>query len=208
MSANKELDALVIRNIADIEAAMNHAKMEIGPRIWEQVARVMQEICDAEAWVAVSDVANDDLWFAHRSWLMADQRKPKADFWIGLDERLSESGEDENSWLSTFVANGPNGATMAFWLNQRILGAGAWKKLVKANDGLVAELRGLGFSVDDDDDRRLYLPVVLDRELLARSFETEDFDVVIEPARIAIVDATKAAPVLVRLRELALAAAS
>jgi hypothetical protein len=208
VSATKELDALVIRNIADIEAAMNHAKNEIGPRIWEQVAQVTQETCDAQAWLAFSDVANDDVWFAHQSWLMADQRKPRADFWIGLDERLSETGEDENSWVATFVASGPNGATMAFWLKQQILGAGAWKKLVKANHALVAELRGLGFAVDDDDDRRLYLPVVLDRELLARSFETEDFDVVMEPARIAVANATKAAPVLVRLRELALAAAS
>lgn len=208
MSKTKELDALVIRNIADIEAAMNHAQKEIGPRIWEKVAQVTQEMCDGEAWIAVSDVANDDVWFADRSWLMAAQRKPKADFYIGLDEKLSETGEDENSWLATFVASGPNGATMAFWLDQRILGAGAWKKLVKANDVLVAELRGLGFSVDDADDRRLYLPVLLDRELLARSFETEDFDVVMEPARIAVANATKAAPVLVRLRQLALAAAS
>lgn len=208
MSATKELDALVIRNIADIEAAMNHAIKEVGPRIWEQAAQVVQEMCDPESWVVVSDVANDDVWFAHRSWLMADQRKPKADFWIGLDERLPESGEGENSWLATFVASGPNGATMAFWLDQRILGAAAWKKLVKANDALVAELRGLGFSVDDDNDRRLYLPVMLDRELLARSFETEDFEVVMEPARIAVTNATKATPVLLRLRELALAAAS
>jgi hypothetical protein len=207
MSANKELDALVIRNIADIEAAMNHAIKEIGPRIWEEVARVTQEMCDSETWITASDIANDDLWFADRSWLMADQRKPKPDFWLGLDERLSEIDEGENSWLATFVASGPNGATMAFWLDQRILGAGAWKKLVKANDALVAELRGLGFSVDDDDDRRLYLPVVLDRELLARSFETEDFDLVMEPARIAVANATKAAPVLVRLREFALGAA-
>lgn len=208
MSATKDLDALVIRNIADIEAAMNHAKNEIGPRIWEQVAQVVQEMCDAEGWVALSDVANDDVWFAHRSWLMADQRKPKADFSFALDERLSENGEDENSWVATFVANGPNGATMAFWLYQRLLGPGAWKKLVKTNDALVAELRGFGFSVDDDDDRRLYLPLVLDRELLARAFETEDFDVVLEPARIAVSNAMKAAPVLLRLRELALAAAS
>lgn len=208
MSATKELDALVIRNIADIEAAMNHAKNEIGPRIWEQIAQVIQEMSCAEAWVVVSDVANEEVWFTHRSWLVADQRKPKADFWIVLDERLAESGEEENSWLATFIANGPNGATMAFWLNQRILGAGAWKKLVKTNDALVAELRALGFAVDDDDDRRLYLPVMLDRELLARSFETEDFDVVMEPARIAVANATKAAPLLVRLRELALAAAS
>lgn len=207
MSANKELDALVIRNIADIEAAMNHAMNEVSPRIWEQVAQVVQEMCDTEAWFAVSDVANDDVWFAHRSWLIADQRKPKADFFIGLDERLSESGEQENSWLAAFVANGPNGAVMAFWLCQKILAAGAWKKLVKANDALVTELRGLGFSIDDDDDRRLYLPVVLDRELLARSFETEDFDAVMEPARLAVANAVKAAPVLVRLRELALAAA-
>ena len=49
---------------------------------------------------------------------------------------------------------------------------------------------------------------MLDGELLARSFEIEDFDTAMEAARIAVASARKAAPVLVRLRELAIAAAS
>lgn len=203
MPDTKSLDALIIRNIADIEAAMKHAQEEIGPRVWEEVARVMQEECDADPWIAVADVEDEDVWFTDRGWLMPDQRKPKADFWLGLDERTDGGNEGENSWLAAFVAGGPNGATMAFWLDQRILGPGAWKKLVKSSDGVVAELRGLGFSVDDDDDRRLYLPVVLDREALASAFETEDFDAVLAPIKVAVGNAISAAPVLARLREAA-----
>ena len=207
MSDTRLLNALVIRNIADIEAAMKHAQERIGPRIWEEASRVMQAACEARDWTSFADIKDEDVWIADRAWLMPDQRKPKADFFLGLDERTSGNNDGENSWLATFVASGPNGATMAFWLDQRILGAGAWKKLVKSNDGIVADLRGLGFSVDDDDDRRLYLPVVLDWEQLARAFETDDFDAVMEPVGTAVGNALVAADVLERLRSLAQAAA-
>lgn len=205
MSDTKTLDALVIRNIADIEAAMKHAIEVIGPRIWEEASRVMQATCVADTWIALADLDEEDVWFADRNWLMPGQRKPKADFWLGLDERTSGGNLGENSWLATFVSSGPNGATMAFWLNQRILLPGAWKKLVKSSDALVAELRGFGFSFDDDDDRRLYVPVVLDREALAMAFETDDFDDVMKPVATAVANAMSAAPVLGRLRKAALA---
>jgi len=207
MSDTRSLDALVIRNIADIEGAMLHAQERIGPRIWEEVSRVVQAACEGQAWKVVADIKEHDVWIAAQGWLMPDQRKPKADFFLGLDERFSGDNDGENSWLATFVASGPKGTTMALWLDQRILGPAAWKKLVKSNDGIVAELRGLGFSVDDDDDRRLCLPVVLDRERLAQSFETDDFDAVMEPVGTAVGNALAAADILERLRSLARATA-
>lgn len=205
MSGTAELDALVIRNIAEIEAAMKHAIEEIGPRIWSNVAEAMTETCDIDGWIAVPDGEDEDVWFAEREWLLPDQRKPKADFWLGLDERVAGGNEGENSWLATFVASGPNGATTAFWIDQRIVGKGAWKKLIKANDVIVASLRDCGFSLDEDDDRRLCLPFVLDRELLATAFESGDFDEVMRPAASAVAMGMSAAPHLRRLRELALA---
>lgn len=94
---------------------------------------------------------------------------------------------------------------MAFWIEQTIATSSVWRKLVKTSEGIVAELRALGFSIDDDDDRRLYLPVVLDREALARAFETDDFDEVMKPVAMAVGNVMAAAPVLTRLRSAAMA---
>lgn len=203
MSATKTLDALVIRNIADIEAAIKHAQDEIGPIIWEEAAKTAQDRCD-DAWTLIVDADNDELRLADRTWMIHGARNPRADFSVRLYERILPDGDGENSWLATFVASGPNGATMAFWIEQSIVTPSAWKKLVKTSDGIVAELRALGFSIDDDDDRRLYVPVVLDREALARAFETDDFDEVMKPVGTAVCNVMEAAPVLARLRNAAL----
>ena len=204
MPETKTLDALVIRNIADIEAAIVHAQLEIGPVIWREAAKTAQTLCEGD-WTVVVDADDDELRLADRSWMTHGTRKPKADFSIRLYERVPRDGDGENTWLATFVASGPNGATMAFWIEQTIATPSVWRKLVKTSEGIVAELRALGFSIDDDDDRRLYLPVVLDREALARAFETDDFDEVMKPVATAVGNVMAAAPVLTRLRSAAMA---
>lgn len=203
MSDTKTLDALVIRNIADIEAAIKHAQDVIGPRIWEEAAKTAQDNC-GDDWTVEFDTDDNELRLADQTWLVSSGRKRKADFSIRLYERILPDGDGENSWLATFVASGPNGATMAFWVEQSIVTASVWKKLVRTSDGIVAELRSLGFSIDDDDDRRLYVPVVLDRETLARAFETDDFDEVMKPVATGVTNVMSAAPVLAELRKAAL----
>lgn len=207
MSDTKTLNALVIRNIADIEAAITQAQQEIGPVIWREAAKTAKAVCDDE-WTVLIDEDDDELRLADRTWMIHGARKPKADFSIRLYERVRPDGDGENSWLATFVAGGPNGAMMAFWIEQTIVTPSAWKKLVKTSDGIIADLRALGFSIDDDDDRRVFVPVVLDREALARAFETDDFDEVMRPVATAVSNVMAAVPVLGRLRSAALARAS
>jgi hypothetical protein len=207
MPDNTELNFLIVRNIGDIEAAMKHAVEELGPRIWDEVGKSLVAVHDAAAWFAFSDAEDEEIWLAYRSWLTPDAVPADADFWIGLDERTSFGNDGENSWLATFTASGPNGATTALWIDQNILGKVAWKKLVKANGGLIDELRSGGFSLDEDDDRRLYLPLVIDREALATAFESEDFDLAMRPVVEAYGKVVDALPQLQRLRELAQEAA-
>lgn len=207
MSKNANLDALVIRNINDIEAAMNHAIEQISPRVWQEVGRTVLDVCKDQPLQGFVEAEDEEVWLADSMWLRPGKHGHDADFWLGLDERTSASGKNENSWLANFVASGPEGSTMAFWLDQRIVGKSAWKKILKTNDDVLSSLRDCGFAFDEDDDRKLCLPLELDREKLAVAFETDDFDLVMEPVTVAVGSLVEALPHLQRLRKLALEAA-
>ena len=207
MPADVELDALIVRNIGDIGAAMKHAIEHVGPLLWKKTGRAVTETVAGDGWSSFSDPDAEEVWFARENWLLPDRADPEADFWLGLDERTSGEEEGEGSWLAAFVGSGPNGSTMAFWVDQRIVGKAAWKRIVKGNADLVDTLRGFGFSLDLDDDRRICLPFTLDREKLAVAFESDDFDVVMEQVTSILRRAIEALPHLERLREIARAAA-
>ena len=202
-----ELDTLVIKNIADIEAAMKHGVEVLGPRIWQEVGKAVVEQCDQSTHHATADAEAEDVWLAQRSALLPESESADPDFWLGLDERTSLGGDGENSWLATFMGNGPNGATVALWVDQKIVGKPRWKKIVRSSDDLVEELRTAGFDVVEDDDRRLCIPLTLDADALAAAFRSDDFTIAMDPVRDAVRKAVAAAPLLERLRALALAAA-
>lgn len=202
MADSGELDALVVRNIGDIAAAMKHAIEKLGPRLWDELGKALLAATDFSSWYASSDVEEQEIWTAHRSWLIPDADPANADFWLGLDERTAFGNDGEDSWIASFTGSGPNRATAALWIDQTILGKVAWKRLVKSNLDLVDELRTAGFGLDEDDDRRLFLPITIDREKLALAFENGDFDTAMIPiveARRRIVEAL---PVLDKLRNL------
>lgn len=209
MSSDAELDALIVRNIADLGAALKHAVEKIGPLLWKEAGRATTGAVSDDGWFAFAapDPDAEEVWFARKEWLLPDRSDPDADFWLGLDERTDGDADGESSWLAAFVNAGPEGSTMAFWVDQRIVGKAAWKRIVKSNGELVEALRGSGFSLHLDDDRRLCLPIVLDREMLALAFENDDFDAVMAPVAAAVRNAATASPHLDRLRDLAREAA-
>lgn len=209
MAVHAELDTLVIRNIGDIEAAMKHAVEVLGPRLWDEVGKAVIGGCEASNHYASAKSEDEEVWLADRSWLVQDtlSANADADFWLALDERTGLGGEGEGSWLASFTASGPNGATVALWVHQNIVGVGRWKKIVRSADDVIDELRAAGFDVVEDDDRRLCIPVMLDREAVATAFSSEDFVVAMQPLTEAVRKAITATPLLDRLRALALAAA-
>jgi len=209
MADHAELDALVIRNIGDISAAMKHADEVLSPRVWEEVGKALVNACEPSTHYAFADGEDEDVWLADRSWLALDtlSTSPEPDFFLGLDERTSLGGEGENSWLASFTGSGPNGATVALWVDQNIVGKARWKKIVRSANDLIGELRTAGFDVVEDDDRKLCIPVLFNRDALAAAFSSEDFASAMQPLIDAVRKAITATPLLERLRALALAAA-
>lgn len=201
MKDQSELSALVVRNITDIEAAMNHATEVVGPRLWRSASASLSEACP-DSWLDLSDSADEDVSFAEREWLIPGADPVEADFWIGLDQRFTHGGDEDNSWLATFTGSGPNESTLAFYVDQSIVKASTFKKLLKANVDLLARLNDAGFEFDEDDDRRLCLPVKINQELLAKGFEDGDLAEAMQPISQAVAKAIAAAEELNQLRVL------
>ncbi|WP_374943455.1 hypothetical protein [Sphingomonas sp.] len=202
MTEQQGLDALVIRNIGDIAAAMKHADEVLGPRVWTEAGKAVEKAGSNDTWYAEFDASIESVWLAKRTWLDGSA-DPDATFWLGLDEWTTPGGDGENCWLATFTGTGENGATLALWISQNMFSVARWKKLLKANGKLVEELLQHGFRFDEEDDRRLYLPVTIEPEALVKAFEEEDFDQAMQPLVQAVEIAINAGAELDRLREVA-----
>lgn len=180
MADTADLDALVTRNIGDIEAALNHAH-QLGHSLIEQIEAILVEDLGAE-WHVESDVDDDSpLWMSKQSWF--DEGKPtrKNSYRLQFDQEEGPGGDDEWTWFSTMLGAGPNGARIRvyFWsssfsTNKR------WSKIMAGHDDQLARLVGAGFETDATD--RLYIPFALDAEVLAKAYETGNLDDAMQPA--------------------------
>jgi hypothetical protein len=178
LSETANLSALVIRNIGDLAAAMKQASEVIEPRVWQELGARLKKELPADTWHV--NVADEDLWFADRQWSGPELALPGVNFWLALGECVQPGRDAEDTWLPVFTGSGPAGAHLALFFEQKLVGTGAWKKLLKAGGDHLAALEASGFRRDPGNSQ-LYMPVLIDNDALARAFEEEDFDEVLEP---------------------------
>lgn len=195
MTEQASLDAIVIKNIGDIAAAMDHVNKVLLPRIWEEMNAAVERTISDQKWVAYCDPQDDDVSFAKRSWLDEDGN---FELWLFLDE-LVRPGHDGDHWLATITGTGVNGATLVLTIGQDVLSDAKWKKHLKANSTLVEQLRKRGFSVSDEDARKVYLPVPIDAGALATAVDEGDFDTAFQLLAEAVTKTMEASAELDRL---------
>lgn len=182
MAEVADLNALVTRNIGDIEAAYTHAE-ELGSSLLEAIADVLTEEL-GDAWHVEVDIDNEQtpLWFARRDWLGNDSRSDRDRYSFNFNMKTGPGGEYDYTWLASLLNAGPEGASVAvyFWA-ATFNGKRRWIRLLEEQKGLVENLVEAGFKQDAD--RRLYLPFALDAELLAKCYEAGDITAALKPAR-------------------------
>ena len=207
MTDQPNLDALVIRHIADIEGGMRHAKEVIEPRLWEEAAEIVLTRIDDSTWYGFADAEDQAIWIAKKAWLRPDASPVDADFFILLDEGASENGHGENSWLASFTGAGTDPATTVLSFSQDVLNDGPWKKLLKTHPQVVDAIIAKRF-IYDVRAGSLSIPMVIDRETLATAFEDEEFGAAFEPLAQAVDTVIAAEAELDALVDLARAAAA
>lgn len=71
MDNSDNIQALIVRNIGDIESALKHAE-DISDDLWEAVASTVRNRFQNTNWyVSEFDVKAHTIWFAPRDWLFA-----------------------------------------------------------------------------------------------------------------------------------------
>lgn len=185
LTAQPELDALIVRNIGDIGAAYNRVKNDIDPRLWVEAGYVVQAAASAIGWNSDVEADECEIWLTHPDWALADGDSKHSPFYVELDEREEPGPDAEWSWLASFTGAWPTRATMGLFIADDRLNHGPWKKRLRNNDAIVDALVAKGFRYDSAG-ARIYIPFLIDVEELAKAFENDSFEIALQPLAAAV----------------------
>lgn len=185
MTYQPELDGLIVRNIGDIGAAANRAKYEIDPRLWVEAANTVVAAAFEFGWISHADAPQESVWMTHADWMQAGDDTNDPPFFLKLNERAEPGFGVEWTWLAAFTGAWPGRAKMGLFVGDERLRQGAWKKRLRNNNAAVEALIARGFRYDGPSGD-LYVPFLVDAELLAQAFETDVFEAALQPLAAAV----------------------
>ena len=168
-----KLDRLIVENITDIDATSRRA-VEIGEMVDGEICEVARKWASDNGFVANAE--DDTLWLSHPDWKTEDGDEDQYDYWFGFQyssEYLSDSVEDQ-FMLTSLCKAGTD--SMGFRLIQEVHAKRPWKKFLQSSG---ENFSGTRFVIDDVP--TIWLPVVVDRTLLATAVEEEQFEEALKP---------------------------
>lgn len=195
MQTNGELDALIVRNIADLEAAYLRATGAVDDRLWLEIARVAQDAAESAGLQGRFDGQDWILPIRPDAWASTDA-KAKPDF--SFDLGGVDPNEEAETWIGAITGDNPAGVSTGLVFVQNLLNHRPLQALYQRETKLMAQLGEAGFRRTDNG-KRLYLPVRVDREKLAQAFADDIFDEALQPLADAITQLGRNLPLLDRL---------
>lgn len=202
MTDQPELDALIVRNIGDIGAAANRAKLTLDPRLWTEAGAVLKGVAAANGWLGHADGDAEEAWLSHEDWLTTEDDSEDPPFYLTMNERAEPGAPAEWTWLASFTGAWPNRGSMGLFVADDRLKPGAWKRQLRSAEDIVGDLVERGFRYDGSTGD-LYVPFLVEADLLAMAFEDDAFDVALRPLADAVSMACDAQAELTRLWALA-----
>lgn len=193
MSDSAELNALIVDNLADLEAATRQIEEVIEPMVKAELLRLAAEFLEAHPdWGGDADDAGA-LWLAPEVWRDADGGEGE---YLCYYELRAVQGRDaaDRFWLSALTDTG-SGRVGLHVVSDRI-GDVPLGRLFAADAELVQRLQAHVFIYDVARGRALYLPLTLDRDQLAADLRVDSLNAAFEPVRHALDAAATAAPLL------------
>lgn len=183
MDETMTAQALVVRNIGDIESAFVLAE-KISDELWEAVRSALVARLESSGW-HVSAFDGDQIWFAPREWLSPDTENPEAVSWFSIAEYSGLGGETDHTYLAEFLQAGPNGAGIALWFGSDAMEKKRYRQRPTSQDHPeLAALLSAGFEIDDQ--HWIRLPFRLDVDAVAQGADDEDYADALKPLQDAI----------------------
>ena len=193
MHDTSELNALIVRHIADLEAALTQAKSQIDGQLERAAAKIIEEKRREFGWAGdFNRTLEEEQWFAPEEWRTADKSDNSFDLFFILHTRNGLEDSASETWLSYFV--GVNGCELAFLVESNALKTSRWKTFLREQENSIATLRDFGFACDLKRGH-LALPIAFDQEAIAEAFENEDVKEALAPMGDALDRIAEAKPV-------------
>lgn len=188
MTSNDQgLEALLVDNVADIEAAVAYITGSIDPLLWSGAGEALQ--AETGSWGRIGNFDPDSdtsLWIMPPDWATDPSRggKYQEDAWFSFV--VSEAASDDcTTALANFLAAGGRGNTMVLSFQQEMLKGRKWKAVLSQHEDAVQAIRDGGFVVELREGL-LELPVVIKAEDLSAALSDEDVSTAFGPLRDAV----------------------
>jgi hypothetical protein len=187
------LNALIVRNIADIEAAYAKANDEIKTELEEATDAIFQKVAKMrDGWKTANSNTLESCWLAPIEWKSNDDEETDSyDLYLGL---YPVFGTDD-TWLSRFANERSDKCAIFIW--SHLLSDNKLRKLSRSTEfeHLAEQLLPFGFTYDKKGGWTA-LMISIDQEKLALGFENEDISSALEPIERALENIIKARPIL------------
>lgn len=178
MPSTNELDSLIVRNIADLDATAKQINL-IETRIWKAVADEVETWAKAQGWVGKFN--EEEIRLGPISWRQPGGENVFAQFYFDKGPEDTESGApgEPHWWLSRYL--GQAGGDLCLWFEQSVAKPKVWKPVARA----VAEEMAAG-GVYMSDACNFFIRCSLDPLLVADGLLNDDLGDALLPVRRAL----------------------
>lgn len=183
MKETNTLNATIVRNIDDIEAAYARATDEIEKALAKVVFDIFETEAKAISWRSGDEPNLDSTWAAPVEWRALNENPSNDEYDLYL--MFFYTGGSDRIWLSTLLGAADMRAGV-FVFNDTLSHA-AWKKVLRSSnaESILAALSGAGFTIDIASGY-IAIYVQIDRDLLAQGFEDGDISDAFRPLERAL----------------------
>jgi hypothetical protein len=185
-----ELDALIIRNLCDLDAAAKRLEFDIEGRIGKVIDQIAEAWSQKQGWEGKFDFdLNTNLWVAPAEWKSAEG-KADADamlgffaLWTGFGDDFDFEVENDYFWLTRLCGAG-RGKIGFRWTYGKSLGATRpkWKRFVQP---YVERIRKTAFTYEEGSGL-FFMPIRIEVEALAASIVDDTIEVALQPFSAAL----------------------
>jgi hypothetical protein len=213
MSAEREIDALLIRNLDQIEQALHRLHFSLEPEIFRILDETVRKSTVRKGWDGEFDWNGEgSFWFWPKRWKTVVKSKVAH---LGYFELNSEHQDDNldiaeipprNQFaLSRLCQVNGNGSLGFRWQSEHFSQSGkllAWRKFVQANaDSITSKTK---FRLEDKRGS-FFLPIKIEAEILATALENDVIEDALQPFRDALDEVIRSAAVFDSLIKKAMA---
>ena len=187
MPTNKmeELDALVIRNLDNLDAAAHRLFHEIEPRVRKVINEITEKWAKANNWSGEFDWWEKELWIAPTNWQTDDGWLGRFFLDGGPEEEFKDLPEEDVFWLTRLCQKG-RGVLGFRWHHSDGLGAtnSKWKRFIRNQAACVGAIGKKGFVPEDSG--LFFTEIKVDASKLADAVQEGNFESALQPLQAAL----------------------